>query len=194
MATSWTISVGDRAYGPYSLEQMQGFHAEKRLAPHSLIAREGEEQFHPAGEDPELAALFYTASDMPAPAAAHPLQPGRFGARAEPHPGEPTLGHFVIIADMKERSTTALEDAIHALGTAYQLGPQAWALSSLASISTVRTALVQKLGRIDTLFIVDSVNDKVVWFNFGPEADARIRKMWSRHAEHHGVEKRPATR
>ena len=52
MADSWTMSVGGRVYGPYSLEQMQGFHAEKRLASHSLIARQGQEQFYPAGEDP----------------------------------------------------------------------------------------------------------------------------------------------
>ena len=39
MAESWTISVGGRVYGPYSLEQMQGFHAENRLADHSLVAR-----------------------------------------------------------------------------------------------------------------------------------------------------------
>ena len=43
MAESWTISAGGRVYGPYTLEQMQGFHAENRLADHSLIARAGEE-------------------------------------------------------------------------------------------------------------------------------------------------------
>ena len=65
MAESWTISVGGRVYGPYTLEQMQGFHAENRLADHSLIARAGEEQFHPAIEDPELAPLFANAEALP---------------------------------------------------------------------------------------------------------------------------------
>ena len=32
------------------------------LADHSLVARAGEEQFHPAGEDPELASLFQPVS------------------------------------------------------------------------------------------------------------------------------------
>ncbi len=54
--------MGGRVYGPYSLEQMQAFHAENRLADHSMVARIGEEQFHPAGEDAELAPLFQSGS------------------------------------------------------------------------------------------------------------------------------------
>ncbi len=190
MAVSWTISVGGQAYGPYSLEQMKTFHAEKRLAGHSLIAREGEEQSYRASEDPELAVLFQPAADTSDSAP----QLSRFGARSEAAISDIPLGHFVIVADMKERSITALEDEIYSLGMAYQVGPQAWALSSQTSINVVRTALIQKLGKTDTLFIVDSVNDKVAWFNYGPEADARVRKMWSRPAEHRNGEKRVTTK
>jgi hypothetical protein len=189
MAVSWTISVGGQAYGPYSLEQMQAFHAEKRLADHSLIAREGEEQFHRASEDPELAALFQPAA-IPDSAP----QPSRFGARGEAAVSDAPLGHFVIVADMKERSIAALADEIHSFGAVHQIGTQAWALSSQASINVVRTALIQKLGKSDTLFIVDSVNDKAAWFNYGPEADARIRQMWSRPAGHQAGEKRSTIR
>ena len=71
---------------------------------------------------------------------------------------------------------------------------QAWVLSSEASINTIRNALVQKLGKLDTLFIVDAAHDKAAWFNFGPESDTRIRKMWSRPAEYTGAEKRAARR
>jgi hypothetical protein len=190
MAASWTISVGGQAYGPYSLEQMKTFHAEKRLAGHSLVARDGEEKTYPAGEDPELAVLFQPAADTSDSAP----QPSRFGARSEAAVSDTPLGHFVIAADMKERSITALEDEIHSFGAAHQVGPQAWALSSQASINVVRSALIQKLGKTDTLFIVDSVNDKVAWFNYGPEADARIRKMWSRPASHQAGEKRATIR
>src|ERR1700761_9023340 len=108
MAESWTISVGGRVYGPYSLEQMQGFHAENRLADHSMVARAGEEQFHPASEDSVLALLFQPAAAAPEPAieepvaaepaaAAEPAQPHRFGARTNID----GPAHFVIIADMK---------------------------------------------------------------------------------------------
>jgi hypothetical protein len=199
MAESWTISVGGRVYGPYSLEQMQGFHAENRLADHSLIARAGEEQFHPACEDDALAPLFAAptavSEEMPTATSTVPAAPAphRFGASREADAGAPS--HFVIVADMKSRSITGLEEEIFALGPAHRFGPQAWVLSSEATINTIRNALVQKLGKLDTLFIVDAAHDKAAWFNFGPETDTRIRKMWSRPAaEHAGPEKRSVKR
>jgi hypothetical protein len=30
------------------------------------------------------------------------------------------------------------------------------------------------------LFVVDATNNKAAWFNFGPEAEARIRRIWSK--------------
>jgi hypothetical protein len=195
MAEPWAISVGGRVYGPYSLEQMQGFHAENRLADHSLIARAGEEQFHPAIEDPELAPLFKTAeAELAAPAAepAAAATPHRFG-RSEPEP-DAHPSHFVIVADLKSSSISGLEEEIFTLGQAHRFMPQAWILSSEASINTIRNALVQKLGKIDTLFIVDAAHDKAAWFNFGPESDTRIRKMWSRPIDFSGAEKRAVRR
>jgi len=197
MPESWTISVGGRVYGPYSLEQMQGFHAENRLADHSLVARAGEEQFHAASEDPELALLFQPVAEAvaaPETVAPEAAQPHRFGARTEVETGGGGPSHFVIIADMKSASITGLEEEIFTLGPAHRFGPQAWVLSSEASINTIRNALVQKLGKIDTLFIVDAAHDKAAWFNFGPETDTRIRKMWSRPTEHAGAEKRAVRR
>lgn len=194
MAESWTISVGGRVYGPYSLEQMQGFHAENRLADHSMVARAGEEQFHPASEDVALAPLFrpVPAADTAAaePAASEPAQPHRFGGRPEARAEAEGPAHFVIVADMKSRSITGLEEEIFNLGQAHRFGPQSWVLSSEATINTIRNALVQKLGKLDTLFIVDAAHDKAAWFNFGPETDTRIRKMWSRPADYSGAEKR----
>ena len=185
MTVSWTLSVGGRVYGPYSLAQMQSFHAERRLASHSLIAREGQEQFYPAGEDPDLAVLFQASAVAPVSSD----QPKGFGMRFDSDSG--TLGHFVIVADMKARSITSLEEEIFALGVAQRFGEQAWVLSSEASINVIRNALVQKLGKTDTLFIVDAAHDKAAWFNFGPETDTRIRMIWSRTGDQAGLEKRP---
>ena len=95
---------------------------------------------------------------------------------------------------MKSRSIAGLEEEIFTLGQAHRFGPQSWVLSSEASITTIRNALVQKLGKIDTLFIVDAAHDKAAWFNFGPETDTRIRKMWTRPVEFTGAEKRAARR
>jgi hypothetical protein len=197
MSESWTISVGGRVYGPYSLEQMQGFHAENRLADHSLVARAGEEQFHPAVEDEALAPLFLPAGAEIAaeePVTTEPATPHRFGARSEAEIGSGLPSHFVIVADMKSRSIAGLEEEIFTLGQAHRFGPSAWVLSSEATINIIRNALVQKLGKIDTLFIVDAAHDKAAWFNFGPETDTRIRKMWTRPSEHQGPEKRAVRR
>ena len=196
MSDSWTISVGGRVYGPYSLAQMQGFHTENRLADHSLVARAGEEQFHPAVEDEALAPLFMPAGAEPVeePIATETAAPHRFGARPEAEIGSGQPSHFVIVADMKSRSIAGLEEDIFSLGQAHRFGPSAWVLSSEATINIIRNALVQKLGKLDTLFIVDAAHDKAAWFNFGPETDTRIRKMWSRPTEHHGPEKRAVRR
>ena len=185
MSETWSISVGSRVYGPYSAEQMRAFHAEGRLAVHSLVARAGEEQFRPASEDPELALLFAPAAApaaAPQPEAAPQSQePRRFGQEAELSAGE--RSRFVIISDMKSGSISALEEEIFNLGHAFRFMPQAWVLTSEASLNTIRHALMQKLGKLDTIFIVDTIHDRAAWFNFGPEADTRVRRMWSRTPE-----------
>jgi hypothetical protein len=33
------------------------------------------------------------------------------------------------------------------------------------------------------LFVVDATRDRAAWFNFGPEADTRIRRLWARTSE-----------
>jgi hypothetical protein len=200
MSETWTISVDGRIYGPYTSQQMQAFQAEGRLAVHSLVARAGEEQFHPAGEDPELGTLFpaqphnesqvESPSPQLQPAEPAPSQPdpsGPASSGAGPHKfggGENALNgernRYVIISDMKSGSITGLEEEIFNLGPAHRFMPQAWILSSEVSLSAIRAGLVQKLGKLDTLFIVDAAHDKAAWFNFGPEADIKVRRLWSR--------------
>ncbi|HEY2837202.1 MAG TPA: DUF4339 domain-containing protein [Rhizomicrobium sp.] len=191
MSSTWTISVGDRAYGPYTLEQMIAFQSEGRLAPHSMVAREGEEQFHHASEDAQLSQLFPSvAASTPAaqpaasPAVQHadvPTATARFGrdARAAP-PGE--RNRYIVLSDMKSGSISALEEEIFNFGLAYRFLPQAWILTSEVSLNTIRSELIQKLGKLDILIVVDTSNDKAAWFNFGPEADAKMRRLWQREA------------
>ena len=189
MSETWTISVGSRVYGPYSIDQMRAFQTEGRLAIHSLVARAGEEQFHPASEDGELALLFPAAApvslplpepQIETPAPSQP-EPHRFGREAEISLAE--RSRFVVISDMKSSSINALEEEIFKLGPAYRFMPQAWVLTSEASLNTIRLALMQKLGKLDMIFVVDTVHDRAAWFNFGMEADTRVRRLWSRTPE-----------
>jgi len=190
MAETWTINVNGRNYGPYTMAQMRTFAAEGRLAAHSLVAHTGEERTFQASEDSDLAPLF--RSD--APVAAKPTAPAQtrpafftadgdaaqpaFGRQEPEGSGERT--HFVIVADMKSRSIAGLEEEIYSFGSAYPIMPQAWVVTSEMSINAIRNALVQKLGKLDVLFVVDASHNKAAWFNFGPEADTRIRRIWQK--------------
>jgi hypothetical protein len=182
MSANWMVNVGGRAYGPYTDAQMAAFAAEGRLAPQSLIARSNEGKFRPAGEGPALAAFFTSGPATPAapePAPRADAKPaGMFGRSKEEGSGEPS--HIVVIADMKSRSIVGLEEEIYRLGQACPLLPQIWLLRTDQSVNAVRNHLVQQLGKLDVLFVVDATNDKAAWFNFGPEAEARIRRMWSK--------------
>ena len=188
MSDTWTISVAGQAYGPYAITQMQSFVGEGRLAPHSLVARYGETEFTPAGDDPILSGFFRPTAPAPAqqPAKQTPFftaegneEPAKFGRNEEPNTaGERT--HYIIVADMKSRSISGVEEEIFNLGPAVPIMPQAWLLSSDMAINQIRQTLVQKLGKLDMLFIGDATHDKAAWFNFGPEADARIRRIWQK--------------
>jgi hypothetical protein len=181
MSDFWIVSVSDKAYGPYTTPQMEAFAAEGRLAPSSLVARAGETEFRAAGEEPEFSALFQP-SKMAPQARAEAMQPDepaavqKFGRGDADARGE--RARFVIIADMKSRSVQGLEEEIFKMGPAYAVLPQVWLLVSDMSVNTVRNLLIQKLGKLDVLFVVDATHDKGAWFNFGPEADARMRKLW----------------
>src|SRR5579871_3370796 len=171
MSMSWTISVGGRSYGPYSLEQMTAFQAEGRLAPHSLVAREGEAQYRHASEDKDLALLFpggaqaatpqnLQHADTPTSAsrmqhADTPTAAARFGRDARSG-GSGERSRYVILCDMKSGSISALEEEIFNLGPAFRLMPQAWILTSEVSLSTMRSELIQKLGKLDTLVVIDT--------------------------------------
>jgi hypothetical protein len=199
MIGAWIINVDGRTYGPYSSERMLAFTAERRLGPHSLIARDGSDDWHEAREEPEFSDLFaakeYLAGDTPRtqkPAETVPAQPiaaepaggedarPMFGAGQAAEDSEPKKAQFAIIIDLKSRAPGKLDEAIMSLGPAYKLLPNVWIVTTAQSVNAVRNRLVQELGKLDTLFVVDATRGKAAWFNFGPEADVRIRKVWQK--------------
>ena len=108
--------------------------------------------------------------------------PHRFG-RNESEPQNSERSRFIVIADMKSSSLSGLEEELFNLGPAYAIQPQAWILASELSISDIRARLMRKLGKLDNLFLVDAAHDKAAWFNFGPEAEARIRRIWQKSSD-----------
>jgi len=183
MSQSWLVTVEGQAYGPYSYEQMLAFIAEGRVVAHSLVAASADALPGRAGADPRLAPLFRPATPRAAAITetlvpAEPAAAQKFGRTGDD--GE--IAHFIIIADMKSRSINGLEEEIFNLGQACPIMPQVWVLKTEQSVNAVRNALVQRLGKLDTLFVVDTTHDKAAWFNFGPEADSRIRRVWNKSA------------
>jgi hypothetical protein len=156
---------------------MAAYAAEGRLAPQSLVAREGEIEFRLAGEDSALADLFANGDQVLAKPAELRFG-GAFGRKEEGQKGE--RSQLVVIADMKSGSISGLEEQIHKLGQAYGLLPQVWLLRTDQSANSVRNHLVQFMGKLDILFVVDASNNKTAWFNFGPEPEARIRRIWTK--------------
>jgi hypothetical protein len=189
MSQHWMVTVAGQAYGPYPFEQMQSFISEGRIVPQSLVAEPGDPAPHWAADDPVLAPLFEPAApeakataERPAPAE----EPARaFGRQSDED--DDSLRHIVVVADMKSRSIAGLEEEILMLGQAYAVLPQTWLLTTTYPVNAVRNALVQRLGKIDTLFVVDCTHDKAAWFNFGPESESRIRRVWSKSADTRGA-------
>ena len=58
--------------------------------------------------------------------------------------------------------------------------PTSGCLSTDLTVNAVRNRLVQELGKLDSLFVIDATRGKAAWFNFGPEGDARIRRVWQK--------------
>jgi hypothetical protein len=187
MIGAWTINVSGRVYGPFSSERMRGFVNEGRLAPHSLVAREGSADWHEARHEPEFSEVFShrgtpvmaTAEVKSAPAPVQQLAPQVSQANGASALADQAPAHFAIIVDQKSQAIN-LESAIGSLGPCYRLTQNVWIVSTDQSVSTVRNRLVQELGKADSLFVVDASRGKAAWFNFGPEADVRIRRVWKK--------------
>ena len=194
MTGAWTINAGGRLYGPFSSERMRSFASEGRLAPASLVARENASDWHEAYDEPEFADLFaLPPKQSPPPVTQRPI-PGPMPQPAPaplPSPGPAPAGaeapdiqraHFAVVVDLKSRGSANLEQAISSFGPFYRLLPNVWIVSTDQSVNAVRNRLIQELGKSDSLFVVDASRGKAAWFNFGPEADVRIRRVWQKTA------------
>src|SRR5262245_7239360 len=211
MIGAWNINVSGRVYGPFTSERMRSFVGEGRLAPHSLVARDGSSDWHEARDEPEFTEVFTqrnppaplvapVAPAAPAPAPQSPLsslitrspqpQPQPTPTHAlQAHGSPPNLSavsehdiaHFAVVIDQKAQGGSAnIESAIGSLGLFYRLTYNVWIISTDQSVSAVRNRLVQELGKSDSLFVIDASRGKAAWFNFGPEADVRIRRVWQK--------------
>jgi hypothetical protein len=183
MIGAWTINVSGRLYGPFTSERMRSLTGENRLAPHSLVAREGSMDWHEARDEPEFSDLFASRAAQPTNGAQVPTPGSLNPAPAPPGTSEMSDGtraHFAVVVDRKSGSSSNLEEALASLGPHYRLLPNVWIISTEQTVNAVRNRLVQELGKTDSLFVIDASRGKAAWFNFGPDADVRIRRVWQK--------------
>jgi hypothetical protein len=181
MTDAWMINVGDRIYGPFPFERMRSFAIEGRLAANSLIAAEGSVAWREAREEPQFRDVFTSAREGAAEAPPRPSsRASDLPATTLPNADLPKghVAQFAIVFDMKSHASEGVEQAILALGPAHRLLPNVWIVATDQTIKAVRNRLLPELGKSDSLFVVDASRGKASWFNFGPDADVHIRKIW----------------
>lgn len=181
----WRINVSGQVYGPYTGHQIKAFAAEGRIAAHSIVQSGEAGPWITAIDDPVLAQLFVVSQ----PPAAKPISEPKVTAsaptarQAQPQAAavaDLATSNFIIIADIRARTSAPFEAALNRLGTNFRLNPLTWLLHSEYSAGAIRNELVTHLGSTDSVFIADAGRGKMAWFNLGPEADARIRKVWQK--------------
>ena len=182
----WCVNVAGRVYGPYTGQQILDFVREGRVAPHSIVRAGAEGPWITAIDDPFLVQFFVAETQREQPVQAAATGAGvPVAATSQSHRRRASdlteETKFVIVVDVRGGGSgpVPLEHAIQSMGHAYRVTPNAWILRSKRSAGMIRNELTAHLGASDRLFVADTNNSKTAWFNLGPDADSRIRKVWA---------------
>ncbi len=140
------------------------------LSPHSKVLRTGSDVWHNISQDEDLRLLLAVDASQ--------KQNGETSNSDEEAAPELAGSNFALFVEFQSDSRSKLHDAIRQLGPAKEMANNFWVLNCALSAGAVRNALVPYLGNGDTLFVIDASHNKTAWFNFGPEADAKIRQVW----------------
>lgn len=173
--STWRINVSGQVYGPYTGHQLKAFAQEGRIAPHSIVQAGEKGPWITAIDDPVLGQLFVKNRPPAAQSLGSPT-----GEQQTAAGSDAASANFVVVADLRSRGSAPFEGAIAKLGDAYRLNPLVWLLHSDRTAGAIRNELVQHMGQSDNLVIIDATRGKTAWFNLGPEADSKIRRVWKR--------------
>jgi len=183
-AGHWSLKHGDEIYGPYTFEAMETYIAEGRVAGHSIIAPTGTEDWTEAQEVAIFAGFFdLERAEKTASTPSHPQdrQPVYGPQKGQVDPRKrPETSNFTILTDIKSRHGATLEQTIMSLGAALKVANNAWVVNCAGTAPGILNQLSKVVSKQDGLFIADATRDRTAWFNFGPETDAKIRRVWRR--------------
>src|SRR5260221_9274234 len=147
----WRINVSGQVYGPYTGHQIKAFAAEGRVAAHSIVQTGESGPWITAIDDPVLAQLFVvsqppaaTPMAQPIKHRTHPAPSSAQAAEAAPAPSaDLPSANFLIVADIRARSSTPFEATLNRLGANYRLNQLVWLLHTDKSAGAIRNELVQ---------------------------------------------------
>ncbi|MBS0386505.1 MAG: DUF4339 domain-containing protein [Proteobacteria bacterium] len=156
-AKHWWVQIRDRAFGPYTIEQMARFMSEGRVRPSTMVADNPDEGWIEARKVMSLRGL-----RTPSPA------------------NDPAEAANVFVhAEIYSGATMAFLAALEGMGAVCDLAPHLWLVRTKHSAGVIRNALSQTLETGDRFVVIDATRDRLAWFNLGPETDVRIGKVWN---------------
>jgi len=158
----WRVLVNEVVYGPYTLGQMVGFIAEKRVGPGTQVAEGDGGAFLPAQQHHPLVAHLKDA-----------LRPSVQKEAVE------EVSNYLIIAKLTGTGEIQLVSTLNRLGKFAQIMPGVWALRSSVKQARLRDQLNQTVTSADQVMIANATTGRLAWLNLGPEADVHIRRVWS---------------
>ena len=158
----WRVLVNEVVYGPYTLGQMVGFIAEKRVGPGTQVAEGDGGAFLPAQQHHPLIAHLKEA-----------LRPSGQQEAVE------EVSNYLIIAKLTGTGEIQLVSVLNRLGTFAEIMPGVWALRSSVKQARLRDQLNQTVTSADQVMIANASTGRLAWLNLGPEADVHIRRVWN---------------
>jgi hypothetical protein len=180
----WVLKYGEQTYGPYTYVAMEKYISEGRVVADSQIAPEGSQAWKAAREVSVFAAYFddkRSGNMSSTPATVEDSRPvygtgkGQIDRRKKAE-----TSNFIVTTDIRSRHGAAVEQAIMSLGPALKIAPNIWIVNAKTTAPGILNHLSQLIANGDALFVVDATADRTAWINYGPETDAKIRRVWRR--------------
>ena len=163
----WEMKIGRSVYGPYTYKEMENLVVQGLLAPHSRICKYGSKAWDRASNDPSISVIF---------GGKHKPSKSQDSGAAETPEQEPV--NFALFMEIASNANIDLFQAIRNLGPSSRISGSCWLLKTDKSAGAIRNALVPLMANSDKLLVIDTSRSKLAWFNLGPEADSKIRKVW----------------
>lgn len=188
-ADNWCVKVDDRVYGPYTSQQLKKFAAEGRLAGWSQISPAGSRSWREAKDEPAFSSVFSTSRPQRAFGKRDETvedvaqqQPRKQTAQSASRQNAATVAgpaNFIIVFDVVSAAASRVENAIVAIGPAFRLTENVWALSCDMTATGVRNAVAPYLLPRESIFVVDTTRGRSSWQNYAPEMHAKIAAAWT---------------